>query len=114
MAPFNSTKSHISLELSDSIKDMLIDKKKYFKLAPQVKDVDRQYEINNNGQLDNGVYHQDSSSSKHSSKHSFEKSFQNHSPASSVSGDKNLDAYLNNKVEGVFEGPPVTLNSDER
>jgi len=57
MAPFNSTRSNILDELTDSVKNMIIDKKKHFKLAPQVKDVDRAYEMNNNGQLDNGVYH---------------------------------------------------------
>lgn len=113
MAPFNSTRSNIVDILNESVKAMLIDKKKYFKLAPQVKDVDRAYEMNNNGQLDNGVYHQDSDDEEQKKKgDSFENSF--HSIASSVSGDKDLDAYIKNKEEGVFENPPVTMNSDER
>ena len=33
--------------------------KKVFKFAPKVKEVDRQYEANNNAELDNGVYHQE-------------------------------------------------------
>ena len=49
MAPFNSTRSNIVDLLTDEVKKMLIDKKKYFKLAPQVKEVDRAYELNNNG-----------------------------------------------------------------
>lgn len=90
---------------------MIIDKKKHLKLAPQVKDVDRAYEMNNNGQLDNGVYHQDSESEeeKKGKGNSLENSF--NSVASSVSGEKDLDAYIKNKEEGVFEGPPVTMNS---
>lgn len=27
------------------------------RFAPRVKDIDRQYELNNNADLDNGVYH---------------------------------------------------------
>jgi hypothetical protein len=33
--------------------------KKVLKFAPKVKEVDRQYEANNNAELDNGVYHQE-------------------------------------------------------
>ena len=33
--------------------------KKVFKFAAKVKEVDRQYEANNNAELDNGVYHQE-------------------------------------------------------
>ena len=29
------------------------------KFAPKVREADRQYELNNNAELDNGVYHQD-------------------------------------------------------
>lgn len=60
LAPFNSTRTHIDEEfhLHDSIQDMMIDKK-VIKFAAKVKEVDRQYEANNNAELDNGVYHQD-------------------------------------------------------
>lgn len=34
----------------------MIDRKN-FKFAAKVKEIDRQYEANNNGMLDNGVYH---------------------------------------------------------
>lgn len=34
--------------------------KKNIKFAAKVKEIDRQYEANNNAELDNGVYHQDS------------------------------------------------------
>lgn len=60
LAPFNSTKSNIDcdtpIELSDSIKD-LIEDKKIIKFGAKVRDIDKQYEINNNADLDNGVYH---------------------------------------------------------
>jgi hypothetical protein len=37
----------------------MVEKRVHFKFAPKVKEVDRQYEANNNAELDNGVYHQD-------------------------------------------------------
>jgi len=35
----------------------LVDKKATVRFAARCRDQDRQYEINNNGELDNGVYH---------------------------------------------------------
>lgn len=63
LAPFNSTKSHISSHLHASVEDMLIDKG-CLRFAIKVKEVDRQYEQNNNAELDNGVYHQDEEEEK--------------------------------------------------
>lgn len=31
--------------------------KKVIRFAPKIKEIDRQYEMNNNAELDNGVYH---------------------------------------------------------
>lgn len=47
LAPFNSTKTHIS-ELHDSIRDIMYRKGEVFKLNARVRDIDRQYEFNNN------------------------------------------------------------------
>mmetsp|Transcript_15985 Transcript_15985/g.11531 ORF Transcript_15985/g.11531 Transcript_15985/m.11531 type:complete len:322 (-) Transcript_15985:42-1007(-) len=60
LAPFNSTRSHIDegQHLRRSVQDLVIDKQ-YLKFAPKVKEINRQYEQNNNAELDNGVYHQD-------------------------------------------------------
>ena len=33
--------------------------KKFIKFAAKVKEINRQYELNNNAELDNGVYHQE-------------------------------------------------------
>lgn len=68
LAPFNSTKSNLNLEdpgcdgqeqkpfeLSDSMKE-LIASRRIIKFGARVRDIDRQYEINNNADLDNGVY----------------------------------------------------------
>jgi len=58
LAPFNSTKSNLdeSFSLSDSIKE-LIQSKSCLKFAARVREIDKQYEVNNNAELDNGVYH---------------------------------------------------------
>ena len=37
----------------------MILEKQFMKFAPKVKEINRQYEMNNNAELDNGVYHQD-------------------------------------------------------
>lgn len=42
---------------------MLISKK-YLVLGGKVKEIDRQYEMNNNAELDNGVYHQNEEEEK--------------------------------------------------
>ncbi len=60
LAPFNSTLSNINegqpFELSESIK-ALLQSRRCLKFAARVRDIDRQYEMNNNADLDNGVYH---------------------------------------------------------
>lgn len=55
LAPFNSTKTHLS-DLHDSVKEIMFQKGQVLKLDARVRDVDRQYEFNNNKELDNGVY----------------------------------------------------------
>jgi hypothetical protein len=35
----------------------MMQSKNCLKFAPRVRDIDKQYEINNNAELDNGVYH---------------------------------------------------------
>mmetsp|Transcript_30748 Transcript_30748/g.30278 ORF Transcript_30748/g.30278 Transcript_30748/m.30278 type:complete len:123 (+) Transcript_30748:142-510(+) len=47
LAPFNSTKTHLS-GLHDSIKEIMFKKGEMLKLDAKVRDVDRQYEFNNN------------------------------------------------------------------
>lgn len=55
LAPFNSTKTHIS-EVHDSVRELVCEKKFMMKFHARVREYDRQYENNNNGELDNGVY----------------------------------------------------------
>lgn len=60
LAPFNSTKSDIGKlkpgEMSDSIRELIQDRA-CIKFAARVREIDKQYEMNNNADLDNGVYH---------------------------------------------------------
>lgn len=64
LAPFNSTVSEIThpeeeqktqYQWPEEIRKMIVPKR-ILKFAPKVKDLDRQYEHNNNADLDNGVY----------------------------------------------------------
>jgi hypothetical protein len=60
LAPFNSTlddESEIYINKQNILKMML--PRRTIKFAPKVADIDRQYEMNNNAELDNGVYHHD-------------------------------------------------------
>jgi serine/threonine protein kinase len=60
LAPFNSTISHLDPNpyfSSESLEDLLYTKSRVLKLQGRVKEVDRQYELNNNADLDNGIYH---------------------------------------------------------
>jgi len=57
LAPFNSTKSNLEAPAWSESMKALLQSKRCIKFAARVRDVDKQYEINNNAELDNGVYH---------------------------------------------------------
>jgi hypothetical protein len=58
LAPFNSSISERSRGgLAEEVKHLMESKKDMIKFAARCRDQDRQYEINNNCELDNGVYH---------------------------------------------------------
>ena len=63
LAPFNSTMSDGGTsggsleELNHLIEEHMEDKQRVLRFAKKCREIDRQYEFNNNGQLDNGVYH---------------------------------------------------------
>lgn len=57
LAPFNSTQSEDFDMFKKRIKPMMFEKNLVLRLSRLCREVDRQYEFNNNGQLDNGVYH---------------------------------------------------------
>jgi serine/threonine protein kinase len=58
LAPFNSTKSHIETgsQFLEQVRDLLEDRR-VIKFAPRVREIAKQYEVNNNAELDNGVQH---------------------------------------------------------
>lgn len=61
LAPFNSTRSNLqeiesNYRMPTEIREM-IQSKSCFKFAHRVREIDKQYEVNNNAELDNGVYH---------------------------------------------------------
>jgi hypothetical protein len=72
LAPFNSTMS-VQSELNEIVDLSLVVDRDRFVFGRRCREVNRQYEFNNNGQLDNGVYH------KQLVQNSFEKEKQNDS-----------------------------------
>jgi len=62
LAPFNSTKSNLAeieahYSIPKEIKEM-IQSKSCLKFSHKCREIDKQYEVNNNAELDNGVYHE--------------------------------------------------------
>jgi serine/threonine protein kinase len=62
LAPFNSTKSNlgpdgnpVDYEIPEDIKELIVSRR-VIKFGAKVRDIDKQYEINNNADMDNGVY----------------------------------------------------------
>jgi len=67
LAPFNSTMSDVEEFFKHALAMAPMEpKKEVMKFAARCRDQDRQYEINNNAELDNGVYHKFVYSSKDS------------------------------------------------
>lgn len=65
LAPFNSTMSDLEGFFKSVLKlAKMEEKREMIKFAARCRDQDRQYEINNNAELDNGVYHKFVYSSK--------------------------------------------------
>lgn len=73
LAPFNSTRqdgdglhntegSAFSEKAVEEIeiRQLLVPKRQIIRFSAKVKEIDRQYELNNNAELDNGVYHENS------------------------------------------------------
>lgn len=93
LAPFNSTKSHISDNFfkRDSIQDLLLPND-VFVFANKCKEINRQYMLNNNAELDNGVYNENDEK---------EESGAQNSPAKAQENDglTGLDQQIDNDVE---------------
>lgn len=106
LAPFNSTRSHIDNEFYQhaSVQEIMADKKVVIKFSAKAKEVDRHYEGNNNAELDNGVYHQDSEEGAEENKND-DKKKQANGKSLETSFDKNDaaadDDYGLNEEHGV-------------
>lgn len=61
MAPFNSTRTHLSDNYlqNEGILDQIVDRD-CLQFADKCREVNRQYMLNNNAELDNGVYNENS------------------------------------------------------
>mmetsp|Transcript_31322 Transcript_31322/g.23278 ORF Transcript_31322/g.23278 Transcript_31322/m.23278 type:complete len:88 (-) Transcript_31322:530-793(-) len=59
LAPFNSTKSNLDESGAEEEEEMgeMLKSKGCIRFAAWVRDADKQYEMNFNKELDNGVYH---------------------------------------------------------
>ncbi len=97
LAPFNS----VIEEGKDEEKPDFCEKRRMIKFAARVKEVDRQYEKNNNGDVDNGVYNKCAYSTNKSN---------NAEPAVDVKGDKDQDE--NNNNDGNDDGKTLDAHSD--
>lgn len=62
LAPFNSTMTNVCLFDSNHKPHVYPSKNNIFKFKGRVKELDREYEKNNNGELDNGVYNRNTES----------------------------------------------------
>jgi hypothetical protein len=56
MSDLNENGEPKNFVLSDSIKELIMPRN-IIKFGARVRDIDKQYEINNNADLDNGVFH---------------------------------------------------------
>jgi len=60
LAPFNSTLSDAVLIYEQQQKQkVLLEPRRVIKFNAKIREINRQYELNNNAELDNGVYHQE-------------------------------------------------------
>lgn len=65
LAPFNSSATSMDIQLSDTFKEM-VRSKKAIQFKGKTREINRKYEENNNGEMDNGVYNEsDSDGSDH-------------------------------------------------
>lgn len=56
LAPFNTTRSNFNISLSETVKDLMVDRYEVIKFGMRVKEINKNYELNNNCNLDNGVF----------------------------------------------------------
>ena len=104
LAPFNSTMSDVDQFFKSALAMApMEDKKEVLKFAARCRDQDRQYEINNNAELDNGVYHKFVYSTKDSKGAEADKKRDEEALLSRNESRANLEGNTK-KLEGSVEG----------
>ena len=104
LAPFNSTMSDVDQFFKEALAMApMEDKKETLKFAARCRDQDRQYEINNNAELDNGVYHKFVYSTKDSKGAEADRKREDEALLSRNESRANLEGNTK-KVEGSIEG----------
>ncbi len=105
LAPFNSTRSNLKADSQDEspmsprVRELLVSKH-VIKYAARVKDIDRQYEMNNNCELDNGVYNK------------FVRQSTEQLSADKLSPSNSRESSFESSLKEMG-APPVTQNSDD-
>lgn len=56
LAPFNTTRSNLNADLTSTIQQLMVEKHQVIKFGLRVREIDKNYELNNNFDLDNGVF----------------------------------------------------------
>jgi hypothetical protein len=131
LAPFNSSLSDFNEEEYLGMEANLIihrlfhdaakleEKKDMVRFAARCRDQDRQYEINNNGELDNGVYHKFVYSSRDGNPEpssSLDKgggSFNDLRPQSSRNANKPSGEFKNEIAKRIREGKMIESETDD-
>lgn len=123
LAPFNSTKSHVS-ELHSSIENNMFIKNLVIKFAAKWRDVDRQYEMNNCWELDNGVYNKFVYNSPNEEESKNQDKDESRSESSVVMSEKEkkkvdkkpkgADAFLNQSLDSSFKESTMKSMEDEQ
>lgn len=120
LAPFTSTKSHVS-SLHSSVKALMEDKNKVLRFAAKCRENDRRYEMENCWELDNGVYNkfiynspdEDSKGEENdfSESSGTNRSNLNKKKKKKSTKPKGADAFLNDSLDSSFK--ESTLKSME-
>jgi hypothetical protein len=55
LAPFNTTKSNLNEPVAEEVKNLMLDRY-VIKYGIRVREINKNYELNNNCDLDNGVF----------------------------------------------------------
>mmetsp|Transcript_13465 Transcript_13465/g.9696 ORF Transcript_13465/g.9696 Transcript_13465/m.9696 type:complete len:98 (+) Transcript_13465:314-607(+) len=58
LAPFNTTKSNLNetFKMTSEVRELMVEKNLVVKFGIRVREIDKNYELNNNADLDNGVF----------------------------------------------------------